>query len=1316
MLMDRKRFLSFATAVACIAVLGSVAPVQVNAQNPDPYANTVSSEDFGSFDPTTSFSVQADMSTGQTFYWQGSNGYSFSYTAPRMAMYSFLVDFDNLVVTVYESSTELDVLDLEPISYVDSINVTNNPDLILQQMNGMTGIYESSNLFSNPGFEEYATYTTGDETTLSSSNTRGTPVDWDYDTSNGWRLQNTRYQGDTYEGMFDLMEGNSAFMMHNSTGLLSQQLSGLTAGQWYKVNWRQFSHSDTSPVTLYYAYILKGSAEVASDGSNVIAMHSYYSGPVGMGYYVDPLFAFRIPEGEDDGTYYFAVGKLSGNTINHFDMMTLVAVDESVLNLTPYISFDGDEVTWEEGLTVPVGGGEVIYEDVTTQYMVNPSFEDNVDQQVNVSPYNPDASISTASGSNNGGINQPYGWTIAYSTGIQAGDVWDQASVNNGTSPNGSSNGLTATDGEYFFYYRSRWYDDQDLTISQTTAELPVGYYNITFDACLPEGQTPVTVSVGDYTTEVTNVGSFQTYTFRVNLAVPQSLLISAASFKDGSANSTAASMALDNFRIIYCGEADEESARESLIDQVQSYYARLAAYDPSMYPNNVPAGVEVDWYIADDAFWDLDDVETATLEELQNLVILQRTAYNNAVSGVDILAELKETLTNCQTFLSYNLPGLADYQEIYNTAQAASTATAGSSDDEEAALITNDYCDSLTNLLISASRDYVLSGVTNATSTQPFVITDYDLYQQVVSAPQFTSVGGDTSNSSDRVSTGWSTNNVASSGDFRLNTTEWVRAEGDTVRTNCWNNWSNSFTSMELYQEITNLPEGMYSVTAKETDNQTVWYDQHVFVSSIAGESAGLTPTTDISERGFGEYTQMPATDSIWVPEGGTLRIGMKSTSGGDVLGWFCVTDFELYYYPAAEGEGSNAVLARAEEIEALAEAHYTETMGAEKDYISSVVAEAYLITEESSTEEITAALTALQTCEDTIEYCVTAYAEFEAAVEAAQEELEGDYRTESGAEAYSAVISDVLTRYQEAYLPGSGRDITYLDSLIAELETASDEFVYTYQMEQVTDIENSGALLGASEANPVDLTDFIVNPTCDNESNYSNPEGWTYAGTVSDHYTASGEHYSGESTDTYLDDWNSTYGALQSRICQTIYVPNGQYILKCAARTNGEGFYIYANGDTVQVKNEGNTGGGIWEDAEEGSAIKEANSGQGYGWSYYEVRFGVYSNVLDFGVTTVCGYEDATAFNGTWFSADDFQLLLIEKGWSVGIEEVGADATSAADFKVYTQNGYIIVEGVDNYTVYSISGMQVDAARQLPAGTYIVTANGKSVKVAVQ
>ena len=64
------------------------------------------------------------------------------------------------------------------------------------------------------------------------------------------------------------------------------------------------------------------------------------------------------------------------------------------------------------------------------------------------------------------------------------------------------------------------------------------------------------------------------------------------------------------------------------------------------------------------------------------------------------------------------------------------------------------------------------------------------------------------------------------------------------------------------------------------------------------------------------------------------------------------------------------------------------------------------------------------------------------------------------------------------------------------------------------------------------------------------------------------------------------------------------------------------------------------------------------------------------------------------------------------VGIIDAVADEQ---DFTVYTSNGRIIVEGTEDYVVYTMSGLPVDKDASLPAGIYLVRAGSKTKAIAV-
>jgi hypothetical protein len=76
------------------------------------------------------------------------------------------------------------------------------------------------------------------------------------------------------------------------------------------------------------------------------------------------------------------------------------------------------------------------------------------------------------------------------------------------------------------------------------------------------------------------------------------------------------------------------------------------------------------------------------------------------------------------------------------------------------------------------------------------------------------------------------------------------------------------------------------------------------------------------------------------------------------------------------------------------------------------------------------------------------------------------------------------------------------------------------------------------------------------------------------------------------------------------------------------------------VEVPHYGNTEGEIWENALDGSAEKEANMGNGYGWSKVVVTITIDDNdTLVYGVTSDSKFT-GRPFNSQWFSAADFTV----------------------------------------------------------------------------
>ena len=160
-------------------------------------------------------------------------------------------------------------------------------------------------------------------------------------------------------------------------------------------------------------------------------------------------------------------------------------------------------------------------------------------------------------------------------------------------------------------------------------------------------------------------------------------------------------------------------------------------------------------------------------------------------------------------------------------------------------------------------------------------------------------------------------------------------------------------------------------------------------------------------------------------------------------------------------------------------------------------------------------------------------------------------------------------------------------------------------------------------------------------------------------DHYTSSGEYYTGNEGTRYLDGYSEWGLSYQVEREKTDVAP-GTYTLSVAARTNGKGAYVYAIADgrkyTVEIQAEGNTGGNIWAEAKRRLAVAdslssdpdetyyrnivEANNGKGYGWNRVEIKdIRSTKGSVRYGVSTKSNFTGAT-FSGQWVSAADFNL----------------------------------------------------------------------------
>ena len=268
-------------------------------------------------------------------------------------------------------------------------------------------------------------------------------------------------------------------------------------------------------------------------------------------------------------------------------------------------------------------------------------------------------------------------------------------------------------------------------------------------------------------------------------------------------------------------------------------------------------------------------------------------------------------------------------------------------------------------------------------------------------------------------------------------------------------------------------------------------------------------------------------------------------------------------------------------------------------------------------------------------------------------------------------------------------GGYVTYMEAYIdAEAEVSSGTYPQSYA-ERVTTVmanhraqltdhlrsaESTSALLAELKdavnimhlssvvfnLKPGDVTSALLqNPALD----VTNGEGWTVEKGTGNGPTISGQHYSGNTSNYYLDSWNGSAGALNFSAFQTLRgVPNGTYELSCAARSDGDNSFIFAavsedfaDESTLfePIRKYAAERGELWEadslkwvtDGTE-TDIYNANGGVGWGWSIHKISdIKVTNHLLTIGMSVNSAYT-GKSFTGTWYSTDDWKLVLVEKG----------------------------------------------------------------------
>ena len=595
--------------------------------------------------------------------------------------------------------------------------------------------------------------------------------------------------------------------------------------------------------------------------------------------------------------------------------------------------------------------------------------------------------------------------------------------------------------------------------------------------------------------------------------------------------------------------------------------------------------------------------------------------------------------------------------------------------------------------------------------------------------------------------------------GDQRLN---W--RQGRT----CWNAWNNNFNTVSIAQDITGLPNGLYKVAADLITQSGMATDQHTFAKSSL-QSAVSNPLADglWDEGEMGTWTTLTTEQWVIVADG-KLTIGALGTGAADTgaAGWFCATNFKLFYFgEATEDEIAEATAARVAEVKALVDGmHFAaDKAKAEEILFNYDIAKDLEMLNEAATlaetsegkyNEIMAEGKTIPTVEAGLadgsygeaaaiarfaldyvkDYIASNEATYEA-VDAKLDEAKNYINTyvpvfmeaaEFLAGAKSQAVKNALgttMNDQKAILLSEMKDKATVDALVEELKT----MLYNVKKQETYDADPDGT----------DYTSFIQNPKAEATT------GWDIDKGTGNGPTNGGEYFdSNDSGHRYFDSYNATDSVLNFYGEQVVLgVPNGTYTVGAAVRTSAPGAFIFAGNcgeakaDTLwkeipmqtytylddetgeeKTENATNKWGAIWENACERfetmtdsdpdyfyiQGIVNANGGNGYGWQYLEIT-GV--EVKDHKIVIgMCTDIARTGkqFEGTWFSVTDWTLTLTKKGDNSGWD--GPLATGINEIATET----LAVDGI-----YTVNGVRTN---KLQRGLNVVVRNGKAMKIMVK
>ena len=555
-------------------------------------------------------------------------------------------------------------------------------------------------------------------------------------------------------------------------------------------------------------------------------------------------------------------------------------------------------------------------------------------------------------------------------------------------------------------------------------------------------------------------------------------------------------------------------------------------------------------------------------------------------------------------------------------------------------------------------------------------------------------------------------------------------------------NLWGRTISSIDVHQDLVNIPNGLYKVSAELITQKDCATDQHVYAVGLEAVTSAALQT-----EGWDTYEwEQLQTEDFAVVVDGKLTVGIASTGSTDSKGWFQATNFKLYYYGEASAEDLKGVwdasLERANEYAEI-------LLAGDSKVIKEAIAAATPLAESGKYVEAYQTLNPVVVASDSI-YDITmqfmegnivdvedlianvdeeSYPYSSQVLAAAKRFVDDAISAEDATYTILAQMDEKLGGYVDyvTYLIEAEDILATIKGVDAAHKTFVKDEIITPQVADLTSKLRSAAacedLLGKLRSavkalqgytnlkyNVGDATSLIVNPTIDDEA----ATGWTIVKGTGNGPTNAGQHYDGTDTNRYLDSWNPE-GLNFTAYQEIVGLPDGTYQLKVAARSDGDNAYIFAapnklEADTAawtattqwdMIKNNGDKHGEIWyadslawvaADGVGEFPYFNANNAEGRGWSYNTITVEVTGHYLAIGVTANHLLTGKEAFTASWIGADDWTLQLVSK------------SETQSEYSPFTGIENVEIAAPVQTGIYDLFGRRIET----PTSTGIYIVNG--------